>query len=358
MIRIGTTVAPLLFWVVGAALSAIFLFGLLLVAAPFLEGFVWGTILVLMTWPIYRWLHIKCQLGETVAAFLMTTGIGAILVITAVPVVTELGRELYSISKEFSLGASQTFSSPIVDGAMQRLHFDEAYTATIKALGDMSLRVAGKATNALLASLFNIGIMIFSSYFFYRHGSQLVRELQDVMDRYSALNWQRVFALTGDTIKGVVYGALATALAQGILAGIGYHVAGVSVPALLGLVTTLMSFVPFGAPIVYVPVSLYLILSVGDWSAGIGLLIWGVIVVSTIDNILRPLFISHAMKLPLLLVFVGVLGGIFRFGLVGLFIGPVLVALAHAAWKEIVDSLTMTAIDRNNAIVNQIQENC
>ena len=356
MTTTGTTVTPALWSMVSAALSVLFLFGLFLVTAPFLEGFVWGTILVLMTWPIYRWLHVKCQLREAVAAVLMTAGIGAILVLTAVPVVSELGRELYSISREFSLGTGQRFSSPALDRAMQRFHFDEAYTATIKALGEMSLRATGKATNVLLASLFNLGIMIFSSYFFYRHGSRVLRELQSVLVRYSGLNWQRVFALTGDTIKGVLYGALATALAQGILAGIGYHIAGAPVPALLGLVTTLMSFVPFGAPIVYLPVSLYLLLSVGNWSAGVGLLIWGVLVVSTIDNILRPLFISQTMKLPLLLVFVGVVGGVFTFGLVGLFIGPVLVALAHAAWKEFVATSTRTGIDRNNAIVAEIQE--
>lgn len=339
MITSRTTVAPAFWWMVGGVLLVLFLSGLFLVFAPFLEGFVWGTILVLMTWPAYRWLHRKCQLRETIAAFLMTTGIGAMLVLTAVPVVRELGGELYSISKE--LGAGQSFSSPALNRAMQKLHFDEAYTATIKALGEMSLRAAGKATNVLLASLFNIGIMIFSAYFFYRHGSRLIGELQSVLIRNISLNWQRVFTLTGDTIKGVVYGALATALAQGILAGIGYYVAGAPVPALLGLVTTLMSFVPFGAPMVYLPVSLYLILSVGDWSAGIGLLIWGVLVVSAIDNILRPLFISQTMKLPLLLVFVGVVGGILAFGLIGLFIGPVLVALAHAAWRDIAHSSTL-----------------
>ena len=342
MITSGTTVAPAFCWTAGAALSVIVLLGLFLVVAPFLEGLVWGIILVLMTWPIYRWLHIKCRLQESVAAFLMTAGIGVIFVLTAVPVVTELSRELYSISKELSLGTigdiGQFVSSPALDRAMSWFHFDEVYTLTIKTLSEMSLMATGRATQILLTSLFNIGIMIFSSYFFYHHGSRLLRELQSVLVRYSGLNWQRVFKLTDDTIKGVIYGALATSLAQGILAGVGYSVAGAPVPALLGLVTTLMSFVPFGAPIVYLPVSLYLLLGVGDWPAAVGLLIWCVLVVSTIDNILRPLFISQAMKLPLLLVFMGVVGGIFAFGLIGLFIGPVLVALSHVVWGEIVDS--------------------
>jgi predicted PurR-regulated permease PerM len=86
----------------------------------------------------------------------------------------------------------------------------------------------------------------------------------------------------------------------------------------------------------YVPVALYLLFFSGlPWYHGVGLAVWGIVVVSTVDNILRPLFISHTTKLSAMLVFIGVLGGVTAFGLLGVFIGPALIAIAHWLWREL-----------------------
>jgi predicted PurR-regulated permease PerM len=107
----------------------------------------------------------------------------------------------------------------------------------------------------------------------------------------------------------------------------------VQAPVLLGAVTALIALIPFGAPIVWGSMSIWLLLTGNMWS-GAGLLFWGVFLVSWVDNIVRPLVISNATQMPFLLVVFGVLGGVLAFGLVGLFIGPVLLAVSLALWRE------------------------
>jgi predicted PurR-regulated permease PerM len=96
------------------------------------------------------------------------------------------------------------------------------------------------------------------------------------------------------------------------------------------------SLAPWGAPLVYFPVAAYLLLFTSlPWYYGIGLVIWGVCVVSSIDNLLRPLFISQATSLSPILVFIGVIGGILSFGLLGIFVGPALMAIAQLLWLDL-----------------------
>ncbi|MEA3276350.1 MAG: AI-2E family transporter, partial [Pseudomonadota bacterium] len=124
-----------------------------------------------------------------------------------------------------------------------------------------------------------------------------------------------------------------TALAQGALAGLGYWVAGAGAPVLLGALTALLALVPFGAPLVWGSVGVWLLLTDAFWP-GVGVLLWGALVVSMIDNLVRPLAISSSTRIPFLAVFIGVLGGLQAFGLVGLFIGPVILAVMLAVWRE------------------------
>ena len=130
-----------------------------------------------------------------------------------------------------------------------------------------------------------------------------------------------------------MYALILGAIAQGVVAGIGYWIFGVKAPVLLGAVTVLIALIPFGAPLVWGSLSVWMMVTGNVW-AGIGLLLWGVLLVSWMDNIVRPLVISNATRMPFLLVVFGVLGGVLAFGLVGLFIGPVLLAVSLAIWRE------------------------
>jgi Ca2+-transporting ATPase len=117
-----------------------------------------------------------------------------------------------------------------------------------------------------------------------------------------------------------------------MLAGFGYYVADVKAPVLFGAITALLALIPMGATLVWLPIGISLILMDQLWP-GIGLLLWGFLVVSTVDNVIRPLVISGASQVPFLVVLFGVLGGLSAFGAVGLFLGPVILAVLLSVWR-------------------------
>jgi predicted PurR-regulated permease PerM len=174
---------------------------------------------------------------------------------------------------------------------------------------------------------------LLTAFFTYRHGEQLAGQVTLVLERVVGDRVHGYLAAIGDTTRAVVYGLVLAALAQGFLAGIGYLIAGLQAPVLLGAVTALIALIPFGAPLIWIGASLWLIVT-GDLKSGIFLIIWGAGVVSWVDNLIRPLVISNATRIPFLLVLFGVLGGIAAFGLVGLFVGPVILAVLMAVWRE------------------------
>jgi predicted PurR-regulated permease PerM len=134
--------------------------------------------------------------------------------------------------------------------------------------------------------------------------------------------------------RAVLYGLLITAVAQGIIAGIGYWIFGLEAPAVLGALTGLLSTAPLlGTAFIWAPLAAGLLLAGHTWK-GLLLLAWGTLLVHPVDNLLRPYLISSVTRVPFLLVMFGALGGLAAFGLVGLFAGPVLLGVASAVWLE------------------------
>jgi predicted PurR-regulated permease PerM len=139
--------------------------------------------------------------------------------------------------------------------------------------------------------------------------------------------------LTADVTRGVVWGLLGTAVAQGVLAGIGMNVAGVPQAGLLAVVTGVISIFPVGAPLVWIPASLWLFTQ-GETGWGIFMALYGGLVISSVDNFIRPWAIARGAKLPLLLTLLGALGGVLAFGFLGLFLGPVVLAVGYTLMLE------------------------
>ncbi len=161
----------------------------------------------------------------------------------------------------------------------------------------------------------------------------MARVLTALLERIAGPQANRLIAVTGATVRGVVYGILGTALVQGILTALGLWAAGVPRPLLLAVIAGSMSVLPIGAPAIWIPACFWLLSNGHTWTA-ILLFTYGVVFISGSDNVIRPYFIARGAKLPFLLTMLGVLGGALAFGLLGIFVGPVLLSVGFTLVRE------------------------
>lgn len=202
-------------------------------------------------------------------------------------------------------------------------------------------QVLGMARKALVTAGLAVGqgvtqvaISAFLAFFFLRNADVLAERLRNGVERLAGEKGKRLLKVAGDTVRGVVYGILGTALTQGIVAGLGFWIADVPGAVFLGMLTFILAVIlPFGPPLVWIPAVLWLF-GQGTPGWGIFMLLWGFFGVSSVDNVVRPFIISLGTKLPFVLIFCGVIGGALAFGLVGLFLGPTLLAVAYRLVDE------------------------
>ena len=176
-------------------------------------------------------------------------------------------------------------------------------------------------------------LALFVAFFFYIYGEPIAARLTELLRRIAGARADRLIAVTGATVRGVVYGILGTAVVQGVLTAFGLWVSGVPRPVLLGAVAGFLAVLPIGAPLVWIPAALWL-MSAGHLGWGIFLGIYGVVAVSGADSLIRPWFIARGADLPFVLTVLGVLGGALAFGLLGIFLGPVLLGVAYTFVNE------------------------
>jgi len=188
----------------------------------------------------------------------------------------------------------------------------------------------------LFSGLLQLGLAVLVAFFLYRDGEAAATKITRITIRIGGARGGHLLNVAGSTVVSVVYGILGTALAQGVVAGIGFLIAGVPGAALLGFATFFLSVVPVGPPLIWIPAAVWLFLqgSTG-WAIFMGL--WGLLVISMVDNVLKPMIISHGSHLPFMLVLLGVLGGAAAFGFVGIFLGPTLLAVGYRMVNEWMD---------------------
>ena len=313
---------------------------------PFIVPVAWAGIIAYATWPLYRRLRASMRRYPTLAALLMTLMLTAALVLPALWLAsllrTELGTAISTVTGAIRAGtlALPDFirNLPWAGDALQRLleqltgdpeNFGTQMNTWVRQGLDQAVALIGDVgRNAA-----KLGFALITVFFFYRDGDKVLRQVQEVLRRFLGERVDGYLVAVGSMTKAVVWGLVATALAQGVVAGLGYWWAGVAAPILLSAVTALIAMIPFGTPFAWGSIGIWLLIS-GDTVGGIGLLLWGALVVSWVDNLVRPLVISNATRIPFVLVMFGVLGGLAAFGLVGLFLGPVVLAVLMAVWRE------------------------
>jgi predicted PurR-regulated permease PerM len=182
--------------------------------------------------------------------------------------------------------------------------------------------------------MFTLAMSVLISFFLYRDGNGIVENIQDGFQRISGDNAQRLLDVVKTTVRSIVYGTIGTALAQGVLAGIGFAIARVPSPMLLATMTFILGFIPFGPPVIWISASVWLFAE-GHSGWGVFMVIYGIFGISGIDNFVKPYLISRGSNLSFIVTFVGVLGGLAAFGFIGVFLGPTLLAVGYSLVHEI-----------------------
>jgi Ca2+-transporting ATPase len=330
-------------------IPGILLMGLLvlgyLVLREFLLTLTWALIISYIMWPAYRklrhLLHGKATLSAAVMTLIITVVILLVTYWLAGMLQNELKIAYYLLTDNFNQKPYQLpeivnripWLGSTTQEWLTRISNDQSGLAVQLAnwakqgLGEFARFLGGVGHNAI-----KLGVILVTVFFCFRDGEEIVRQIQQGLVRFLG-EYQHVYLqAAGNTTRAVVYGLTLAALGQGILAGVGYTIAGVKAPVLLGAVTALLALMPMGATLVWLPMGIVLIVMDQLWQ-GISLLLWGFLVVSTVDNVIRPLVISGASRVPFLVVMFGVLGGLSAFGFVGLFLGPVILAVLLAVWQ-------------------------
>lgn len=339
----------------GRSLTRLVLLGLFLallgtavavVLAPFVVSMLWAGILAFASWPLYARLMRGLGGRAWPAALIMTFIMSAVVVLPTLWLLLLLRADMGLLADHLAadLAAGRLRSPafvadlPLVGPDIAAwLHAVLAEPARLK----MEFKALfGRLDTEALALLGGVGknlaklaIALFTLFFVYLHGLSLVAQARTILTGWLAERADGYIEAVASTTRAVVYGILLTALVQGAVAGLGYWVAGVAAPVTLTAVTVLVALVPFGTPLVWGSVAVWLLFT-GQTAAGVGLLLWGGLVVSWVDNVVRPVVLSRAGNIPFILALFGVLGGLAAFGLVGLFLGPVILAVALAVWRE------------------------
>ncbi|HET8731241.1 MAG TPA: AI-2E family transporter [Moraxellaceae bacterium] len=324
--------------------------GLLLLAfivlQPFLVPLTWAGILVYVTWPLYLHLRRRFAGSPNLSAFVMTLLLSLVLILPVVWVLLMLRSEVSAIYQTLMAQVAQghielapelrrlPWIGERLGAFFDHLNADPSALQTeIRNATNWMMTHGTDLLGGVGRNLAKMAFALLSAFFLYRDGEGFIQQVREVTGRMLGHRADDYVDAMGATTRAVVYGIVLTALAQGFLAGVGYAVAGVDGAVFFGAVTTLIAMIPFGTPFAWGTVCMWLLMQ-GQVMPALGLLIWCTVVVSWVDNFIRPIVISSATRIPFLLVMFGVLGGLAAFGMVGLFLGPVVLAVMVAVWRE------------------------
>jgi predicted PurR-regulated permease PerM len=330
---------------IGWIVLGLLLAGCLWVMRPFISALLWATVLSFAIWPLYRrllrWVGGRC----TLAALLITLGMICLMLLPLFVVGVTLAdnvTQLTTATKQW-LDAGPPSPPAWLDkvpviGASATEKWQALAGDSTKLLGELKRFIEPvsawvlKGGLKLGSGLLELALSILITFFLLRHGLAVAGRLTASVGRIGGERGEHLLKVAGDTVRGVVYGILGTALVQAVMAGIGFLIAGVPGAALLALLTFFLSVLPVGPPLVWLPAAFWLFHQ-GSTGWGIFMLIWGV-GVSTVDNFVKPWLISQGSAMPFILIFFGVLGGALAFGFIGVFIGPTLLAVGYRVIAE------------------------
>jgi len=338
-------------WLVTAfffTLLLVLLYGAVLILSPFLKALMWAAILAVLFYPAYAWLLRSFKGKATVAALTVIVLIALVVVLPGIQIVGFLSEEVVELVKSVGAlvngeGVEAWKQNPWIQRLLRwwgmlgvelaELKFEIDWKKLViqgaqVSSGAVLSQVTGAAQNLFLF-VANVFLVLITLFFFLRDGAGFCYRLRRLVPM-NPEHQERLFGNIVNAVTAVVHGCLVVAMIQGLLAGLAYWILGVPYALVWGVATAFFALLPVGgSTIVTIPVSIYLFLQ-GDIVRGVLLVIWALGVVGGVDNVLKPIFIGTRLKLPMLVLFFGILGGLSVFGALGLILGPVLLALLAA----------------------------
>ena len=312
----------------------------------FLAALAWATIFAIATWPVYRRFCARLSVGSEVGAPLaFTVLVGLVFIVPAAFLAVQVGHEALALAR---LAAEVEKSGINAPDWLGRLPFGGYLTqwwqanladpnAAAMLLGRLDKGVIIEWTRTVGTQLLRRStVLVFTLltlFFLYRDGTSVTRQLTAFADRVFGPAGERLGAHIVTAVRGTVNGLVLVGMGEGALLGIAYAAFGLPRPALLGAFTGVFAMIPFGAPLVF-SIGALLLLAQSKLVSAIALFAFGSAVVFVADHFIRPVLIGSAVRLPFLWVLLGILGGLEGFGLVGLFLGPAVMAALIALWRE------------------------
>ena len=309
----------------------VLIYQLLRVLSPFAGAIILAAMITLIFYPLHIW--ISCRLRSykrTAAAFSTLTA-----VITVILPLLFFGWLVMKEARHFYPRTTQWLSTLSQNGleiplppqlrSIWNIDVQNIVDANVQNLRENIINSSGKLLRNIFFLVVNLIVLLAMLFVFFKDGERFLHWLIDIipMDHDSK---HRVANQLYITTIAVVRGILLTAAIQGLTATVGYHLAGITSPAMLGMLTGFAALIPFvGTSLVWLPLGLFFVFS-RDVYTGFFILAWGALVVGLLDNILRPILIGKAAKLPVFLLFLGIFGGIKVYGPLGIFLGPLLIS--------------------------------
>jgi predicted PurR-regulated permease PerM len=329
--------------------AAIVVIGIFLVLQPFISALVFAGVLAIATWPLFERLRKAVGGNATLAATAMLV---MILVLVIIPITLLSAAAADKLPAAVDLVKGWTKGGLQAPELLRRIPVigERAYGELSALLADRdqlaslvqrALEPAGKLSLAFIRVLgdgiLQLLLVAFIVFFYYRDGERIISIVRRASDRLSGSLSAEVLTIVTGTTRSVFIGIVGTAAAQAIVALIGFLIAGVPAAFMLAVATFILSVVPMGPVLIWGGAAIWLYVQ-GEPGWAIFMVIWGTVVISSIDNFLKPILIARGSTLSLGMIFLGVLGGVIAFGFIGVILGPVLLALRSALGRAWVNS--------------------
>jgi predicted PurR-regulated permease PerM len=323
----------------------------MLVLRPFFSSLLWATILVFSTWPIHQ--RLKTLLGgrNLPASILMTLVLATALIVPMALLANAIAdtAEDAFLQLRLRFGADSAVGIatapewiaglPLIGGLVADL-WRGLVTNTGDLLGTLLPYVAPLRDAAIRGGLglgrglIELAVSVLVAFFLYRDGATAAQMLHQSIDSVVGERAKHLIEVAAGTIRSVVYGVIGTAMIQAMLALFGFWLLGVPQPFLLATCVFVLGLFPVaGSSLVWIPVVIWQLMT-GQLIAGAVMTAYGLLIIGGVDNFLKPYLISRGSQMPFLLVFFGVIGGVMTFGILGIFLGPMLLALGLALTRE------------------------